>query len=172
MSIPTFEAIRLDSLQLPFSDREANDHAFEAERGLIIRDPWAEMILSGTKTWEIRGSLTRFRGKIGIIKAGSKAVFGYCDLVDSRGPLSLDDLLKTTNLHRISTTELEAAGLPYKATFAWVFADARRLQRPQPYEHHSGAIIWVRLPVLSTQNASSAECNATRSEEQTSIGVS
>ena len=39
----------------------------------------------------------------------------------------------------------EAALGYYRQTFAWVVKNARRLERPIPYKHPSGAVIWVRL---------------------------
>lgn len=42
--------------------------------GLIIKPKWADMVLSGFKPWEIRGSRTHKRGTIGIIKSGSGLV--------------------------------------------------------------------------------------------------
>jgi hypothetical protein len=56
-------------------------------RGLLIRSPWIEEILRGRKTWEIRGSNTNIRGRIGLIRSGSGLVVGTCDLVDVEGPL-------------------------------------------------------------------------------------
>ena len=50
--------------------------------GLIIKPKWADLILSGKKTWEIRGSRTNICGTIGIIKSGSSQIFGTVDLVD------------------------------------------------------------------------------------------
>ena len=38
---------------------------------LIIRQPWLGLILSGKKTWEIRGSRTNKRGPIALIESGS-----------------------------------------------------------------------------------------------------
>jgi hypothetical protein len=35
--------------------------------------------------------------------------------------------------------------MPYEKTFAWVLANARRFRVPVPYEHPSGAVIWVQL---------------------------
>ncbi len=51
-------------------------------KGLIIKPKWADLILSGDKTIEIRGSRTKIRGEIGIIKSGSKKVFGTVELMD------------------------------------------------------------------------------------------
>lgn len=57
-------------------------------RGLIIRQPWADMIMSGRKLWELRGSPTRVRGGIAIIAGGSCQLIGVCDLADVKGPLT------------------------------------------------------------------------------------
>jgi hypothetical protein len=40
-------------------------------KGLIVKSPWIELILEGKKTWEIRGSNTKIRGPIALIKSGS-----------------------------------------------------------------------------------------------------
>ena len=33
----------------------------------------------------------------------------------------------------------------YRQTYAWVLEKPRILKRPVPYQHPSGAVIWVRL---------------------------
>lgn len=52
-------------------------------KGLILKPHWADLILSGEKTIEIRGNNTKIRGTIGIIKSKSGSVFGTVDLYDS-----------------------------------------------------------------------------------------
>ena len=32
-------------------------------KALVIKQPWVDYILNGKKTWEIRGSNTKIRGK-------------------------------------------------------------------------------------------------------------
>lgn len=59
-------------------------------KGLIIKSPWIELILEGKKTWEIRGSNTKIRGPIVLIKSGSKKAFGEVNIIDSR-ELCLED---------------------------------------------------------------------------------
>ena len=56
-------------------------------RALLIREPFVSWILSGKKTWELRGSATKIRGRIALVASGSGTVVGTCDLVDVRGPL-------------------------------------------------------------------------------------
>ena len=38
--------------------------------GLLIRSPFIDWILSGSKTWEIRGSRTTKQGRIALIRSG------------------------------------------------------------------------------------------------------
>ena len=120
--------------------------------GLLIRTPWIDDILDGRKTWEIRGSLTKKRGKIALIRSGSGMVVGTCELVDVKGPLTLEQMIKKTSKHRIPKKDLEKYGLYYKKTYAWVLENAKRLVKPIPYKHKPGAIIWVKLPDMKLGN--------------------
>jgi hypothetical protein len=129
---------------LPYEET-AQKGAYAASRALIVRQPWADKILDGSKTWEIRGSATHVRGRIGIIPARSKMVSGYCNLVAVRGPLTISELLETVGLHAINREELLRQGPPYPCTYAWVLEQSAKLDRPIAYNHPRGAIIWVRL---------------------------
>lgn len=111
--------------------------------GLIIRSPWIEQILDGSKTWEIRGRATARRGPIALIRSGSGCVVGLVDLKDCLA-LSPDDYRRAERFHRIPLSVHDA--LPYPRCYAWVLAHPRRLLTPQPYVHPRGAVIWVTLP--------------------------
>ncbi len=52
-------------------------------KGLIIKQPWIDLILDGEKPWEIRGRATTIRGTIALIKSGTGLVLGLVDVVDS-----------------------------------------------------------------------------------------
>lgn len=65
-------------------------------RGLRIRGPWIDLILSGGKTWEIRGSATRVRGLIALIESGSGTVVGVAELTGRVGPLTLEEFHRAT----------------------------------------------------------------------------
>ena len=110
---------------------------------LVVRPQWLEKILAGRKTWEIRGSRTAIRGRIGLIPSGSGTVTGVCDLVDSIGPLSAKTF--RTNARRAGMHPSEATLGWYDNTYAWVVKSPKRLKNPVPYEHPSGAVIWVIL---------------------------
>lgn len=155
-------------MSLPFQDRNRGAE-YAAGRALIVRQPWADKILDGTKAWEIRGSATNVRGRIGIIPARSKTVSGYCDLVEVKGPLTLSELLENVGLHGISREELLEQGLPYPSTYAWIMEKPKKLDRPTAYNHPSGAIIWVRLHSHKETEGGGDYLSTEKNEETPSI---
>lgn len=116
-------------------------------RALLIRRPWIDMILDGTKTWEIRGSRVLIDGpeEIALTPSGSGTVIGVCDLVGCIGPLTQNQYRK--NAKKAGMRPSEATLGWYRQTYAWVMAKPKKLKTPVPYEHPPGAIIWVRLSV-------------------------
>jgi hypothetical protein len=112
--------------------------------GLLIRAPWIDKILDGAKTWEIRGSHTYKEGRIALIESGTGTVVGVAELVGVVGPLSLKDLSANWRKAGFDRDE-QLFRLPYKQTFGWVLQNPKRLRSPVPYDHPSGAVIWVRL---------------------------
>ena len=89
------------------------------EWGLFVREPFAERIMAGTKTWELRKRSTNRRGRIGIIS--DRGVIGTVELCDVAGPLRVEDLAIHVDKHRapMSMVEEYAAG---RALWAWVLA--------------------------------------------------
>jgi ADP-ribose pyrophosphatase YjhB (NUDIX family) len=125
----------------------ALDHFFERDpnmHGLIIGAEPIEQILLGRKPWEIRGKNTNIRGTIALIKKGSKTVVGTAELVDVHGPLTRAELRRQKNKHRPTAHELKH-GCGYKTHYAWELRNVRRLEKPVPYKHPSGAVTWVRM---------------------------
>lgn len=109
-------------------------------KGLIIREPWIDLILDEKKTWEIRGSNTKIRGKIHLIKSGTGLIVGECELVDS---FYADHDKMITNLSRHQLSYAQWLNLTYKSPHVWVMAEAIRYKEPIPYKHPQGAVIWV-----------------------------
>jgi len=79
-----------------------------------------------------------------LIQSGTGTVIGVTNLVGVVGPLSVSDLAANGRKAGFDKHE-RLTGLPYKQTYAWVLQGARRLRKPIPYEHPSGAVIWVNL---------------------------
>ncbi|MGM0751652.1 MAG: ASCH domain-containing protein [Bacillota bacterium] len=111
-------------------------------KGLIIKSPWIELILEGRKSWEIRGSNTKMRGTIALIKSGSGMVFGEVNINDSK-ELTLEDYQLSRGFHCVESEASQE--LPYKRTYAWMLEKPKIYKKPIPYKHPMGAIIWVNL---------------------------
>lgn len=116
-------------------------------RGLIIRDPWIDLILQGKKTWEIRSKASAVREKIALIRGGSGTIVGTVTLADCLGPFTFDELPAHRDKHCVPDGPLAEFREKYKnRAFAWVMRDVVALPEPVPYDHPSGAVIWVTLP--------------------------
>ena len=109
-------------------------------KALIIKKPWIDYILNGSKIWEIRGSKTKIRGQIELIQSGSGSIVGSCEIIDCK-ELSLEDYKNNIDKHNIQDVDT----LPHKRTFAWVLSNVKRYTIPRKYKHPNGAIIWVNL---------------------------
>jgi len=111
---------------------------------LIIKKQHLDKILSGKKTWEIRGSQTHKRGRIGLIQSGSGLIMGECEIIDSK-PLNTADFENNISKHQIEEKRLDSVIGHYKKPHAWVLQNAIRYKEPKQYKHPQGAIIWVKL---------------------------
>ncbi|WP_081970167.1 ASCH domain-containing protein [Paenibacillus sp. FSL P4-0081] len=118
--------------------------------GLIIKAKWADLILSGGKTWEIRGSRTSKRGSIGIIKSGTGKVFGTVELLGCI-PLTMFVWDANQDKHLVPYADIN-----YKTPYAWVMGNPVIFPEPIPYIHPQGAVIWVKLPEGGCYEHSSA----------------
>lgn len=116
----------------------------EIKRGLIIDTPHIDKILSGKKTWEMRTTQTKQRGKIALIQKGSGTITGVAEITDSIGPFSKEEMLANESKHGITPERLNNPEVS-KWNNAWVVKDAKRLKKPVPYKHKSGQVIWVTL---------------------------
>jgi len=113
-------------------------------KGLIIDSPHIQNILNGKKIWEMRSTSTKVRGLIALIQKGSGSVVGTVNLSGSLGPLSEDEMLRSTDKHLIDPNRV-ASGATAKWRHAWVLSSAHWLPTPVRYSHPSGAVIWVNL---------------------------
>ena len=113
-------------------------------KALLIKKKWLDLILSGEKTWELRGSNTARRGEIALIESGTGTIVGTCVVEGAEGPLSLSKLKRSKAMHGVAPKEFSDTP-PYKRTHAWILGKARRLRRPVRYRHPPGAVIWVDL---------------------------
>ena len=111
-------------------------------KGLVIKSPYIEDILNGAKKYEIRGSNTKIRGKIVLLKSGTGLALGTVEIVSSK-EWNLEDYNSWD--YRKDNNKLPADNLPYKKTFAWELQNPIWFSSPKKYTHPSGAIVWVKL---------------------------
>lgn len=133
-------------------------------KALIIREPYIGLILSGQKTWELRARACSHRGLTGLIRAGSKKIYGVGYLTDCLPPLTDAEIRKTSAFHAISETALEDV-LRSGWRVPWVLSDVRILPLPVSYEH-SSQVTWVNLTGEETALVL-AQLSGTKSERST-----
>lgn len=113
-------------------------------KGLIIKPYWADLILNGQKTIEVRGSNTKIRGTIGIIKSKSKKIYGTVELfhcVELTKEL-FENIWKDRHCIDMSWEQLIQI---YPKPYAWCLKDVNIFKEPISYEHKKGCVIWVNL---------------------------
>jgi hypothetical protein len=107
-------------------------------KGLIIKSSWANLILEGLKTWEIRSSNTKIRGTVYIIKSGTGMIYGSVDIV---GSLFVPRAMFPRFYYRHQVPA--AKEIKYKRLFAWEMENHLKFIDPVPFKHPQGAVIWV-----------------------------
>jgi len=108
---------------------------------LVVKSPWADLILDGKKTWEIRNQPTNIRGFVKIAQSGTGKLVGQVRIADCI-KIRTSEFPKYVKKHRVANLK---DVLGYRHIYAWVIKDAVRYVQPPAYEHPPGAIIWVRL---------------------------
>ena len=88
-------------------------------RLLIVKQPWAEQIVTGLKTIEYRFRRTHIRGRIEIVAAGTETILGEVDLIGCEGP--------------------------FDGLYHWLLANSICYVIPKHYHHPSGAQVWVLI---------------------------
>lgn len=118
--------------------------------GLIVKQPWADLIVDARKSWELRGSASMKRERIAIVQAGSIIgevnMVGCVKIAERREdwfyqcllPMPLDHY---KDCHHVSDFSM----FKYKSIFAWVFNHPYRYIRPRKIDQKRGAIVWVKL---------------------------
>ena len=111
------------------------------KKALLVKQQWADTILSGGKTWEVRGCRTTVRGRIHLAQSGTGTLVGEVRITDCI-PVTRATLARRAKEHRI--TSVLGVVAKYRRIYAWVLADAVRYSSPIAYRHPLGAVSWVR----------------------------
>lgn len=111
------------------------------DKAFIVKEYWGNLILNDEKTWEIRGTGTQIRGRVGVIFSRTGMIHGSVEVAGS-SLLLREDFEMYRKLHRI---EGKFEDLPYNKPHIWYLKNAVRFAEPIPYQHPQGAVIWVNL---------------------------
>lgn len=111
------------------------------DRAFIVKEHWGNLILGGSKLWEIRGTGTQVRGRVGVIFSGTGMIKGSVEIAGS-SLLLREDFEMFRKYHHIPGSFED---LPYEEPHIWYLKDAVRFTEPIPYQHPQGAVIWVDL---------------------------
>lgn len=111
--------------------------------GLIIKKKWLDLIVSGIKTIEIRGSNTKRQNEtIYLLESGTHRVIATA-VISAAYPISCSDWSEERDKHcvNISYADLKKR---YKTHYAWVLSKIEPIEDIWYYEHPQGAVIWVK----------------------------
>ncbi|MCV0392006.1 MAG: ASCH domain-containing protein [Nitrosopumilus sp.] len=109
--------------------------------GLIINEPYANMIINNQKKWELRSRKPpseKIGTEIGLLSKGH--LLGKIIIENSKGPLSIKELKKTKDLHKSDVSFLS----PDFSSYAWEIEVAEVFEKPKKYVHPMGARVWVK----------------------------
>jgi len=112
-------------------------------KGLIIKPKWADLILDGEKTVEVRGSKTQIRGTVGIIKSGSQKVYGTAELFNCV-ELTKENFDMWKDRHKLDITYDQLLSI-YSKPYAWFLTNIDKFEIPTDYEHKQGCVIWINI---------------------------
>ena len=111
-------------------------------RCLKIDDKWVNLILSGSKTWEIRRTNTKIRERIALGNTKTMCYVGYATLIDSV-EMTIEELKKHNDKHQANDfIDKYAKGRKgqkeRKTLFAWVLKDVVKT-KPKRYSHSTSS---------------------------------
>jgi hypothetical protein len=110
------------------------------KRALIIKKEFLDLIFNNGKIWEMRSAKTKIRGRIGLIESGSGLILGETELVDCGKPVNDLMAILTSHKHQIANLSLIE-----KWKYPWILENIKKYDKPIPYKHPRGAVIWVKL---------------------------
>ena len=107
---------------------------------LVVRQPWIDWLLDGTKTMELRGTACRkpVGTRVYLSRSGTGCVHGSVTFRGYVGPLTRHELEALVHEHRV----LDVGSITYACTYAWIFDEASALDAPIPYAVSRGSVVW------------------------------
>ena len=109
--------------------------------GLIVKPPFADLIIGGNKQWELRNRpvpKSKLSSRLFLLSQGN--MLGEIKITNSFGPINISELRKTTYLHNSNLK-----GLNYSfTTYVWEIKVLKKFSKPKKYFHPNGAQVWVK----------------------------
>jgi hypothetical protein len=106
-------------------------------RCLKIDDKWVNLILNGSKKWEIRRRNTNVRERIALGNTKTKCCVGYARIVDSI-ETPVEELKGHDDKHQANEF-LEKYACGRKTLFAWVLNEVKVEPKPKLYCYSTGS---------------------------------
>lgn len=114
----------------------------EYVKALIIKEPWASLILNGVKVWEIRKYETNTRGYIGLVN--KKQLKGFVELFKVK-KMKIKDLEREKLMHRVNKSFLKKYAEGRKELYVWMLRNPIKLEKPIKINYPSGRKVWARV---------------------------
>ena len=108
--------------------------------GLIVKQPWANMIINCEKTMELRSRappVNYVQRSLGLLSKGY--LLGII-AIESYGPIRKAGFVASAKKHRCDVSECPENYYAY----AWNIKVLARYVEPRKYKHPNGAQIWVK----------------------------
>lgn len=108
-------------------------------KGLVVKRQWLQEMFLNNKRWEMRSTNSKHRGLFYLIEQGTGLIVGEAILMDT---FEVDENLakRSFDAHRV-----EDLSLLKKWRWAWSLTNIVQYDKPIPYTHPQGAVIWVNL---------------------------
>jgi len=123
-------------------------------RALALRQPWAELVVSGKKTIEVRGTDTSYRGwfavyatkhgardstmkRFGLTDLPTGVIIGKAFLADVKQYRDEGDFFRDSTRHLATKDLLQIEGWKRKRLYGYVLSEAKRIA-PIPYRGMPG----------------------------------
>lgn len=129
---------------------------------LLVKQPWAALIVKGEKTWELRSMRCEPR-RVAIAESGASSprllgevTVTHCVRVARRvnGQLlpwgdPANFIGENVSKHRV----VNWMDITYDEVWAWALADAEEYAEPKPYVRKPGQQVWVKLSTGGPANS-------------------
>ena len=120
---------------------------YDTLRGFIVKQPYANYIINGTKKWELRNRYppqSTIGQKMYLLSSGY--ALGYIKILSAK-LVYFEQLYNNYDLHRVPIEYFDEDVILY----AWEVKVFEKFQKPKKYKHPNGAQIWVKNVIIENE---------------------